>query len=373
MAGYLWQASEACRRCLTEPPDTLIRIEIDDDLSVATANDRILWCCEQLKHSEYEQSISEESPLWWKAIDAWIRGQVLDTPKLRLVTTSALQPDSLLASCYQPLDAAPWEALLDVMDKRAKDAPNQKLKNNGVYHSWTDLSTQDRRKLLTRIEIANSQGRLEVANEAIEKILMEQRAVSPSIVARVRESFVGAFMARLMGTLDSGGFEVSAHEMNQEFLDAYARHATPGFYEFPDMEYSDDDIKALQDEHHQHLIPQLAAIERDHPETIARALDNWFRARVRRQDFMDGAPHEIHDLQLHDKNLRGYCITIHEEHDHPVDTKHSKTVGQKVYAECMKHQSKLGRTDPPLDFTQGSYHELSNNLHVKWNPTYGEE
>jgi hypothetical protein len=339
-------------------------------LSIASINEEVL-SCEQLKHSEHNQSISENSSIWWKSIDAWVRGPSLHTVKFRLFTTASLQPGSLLASCYQPTTASPWDALLDEMDKRAKNAPNLTLKKLGVYQRWLDLSHQDHRKLLTNIEIASSQGRLADINDKLDTALMDLRSVPPLVVAGVRESYVGAFMTRLMASLDSGGFEISVHEMNEEFLEAYTRNATPGFYDFPDLAYSDEDIKELQIEHHQHLIPQLAAIDRDHPELVARALDNWFRARARRQDLLDGAPHKIQDLKSHDRDLHTFCVTTHEEYDPAADSEHAKEIGRKVHAACMKYQTKLGRTDPPLEFSQGSYHELSNTLRVKWNPLYG--
>ena len=370
MAGYLWQAVEACRRSLTAPHNSIVKIEVEDDLSVATMEGEIL-SCEQLKHSEKDQTISEASSIWWQAIDAWIRGPTPETSKLRLLTTSRLQPDSLLASCYQPSGIAPWDALLSEMDQRAIDAPNKKLEQKGVYARWIDLKDH-RRRLLNRIDIASSQGRLEETNNKLEEDLMD-RSVSPGIVADVRKSFVGAFMGRLTNSLNSGGFEVTVKDMNADFLEAYARHATPSIYEFPDLEYTEDEIQALQAKHHQHLIPQLAAIDRDQPETIARALDNWFRARTRRQDLMDGAPHEIQDLKNHDTDLKQYCQTIHEEHLPVGDENHARQIGRDVHANCMKHRPKLGRTDPPLRFTQGSYHELSNALRLRWNPNYGKE
>lgn len=370
MAGYLWQAAEACRRALTGPHDAVVKIEIEDDLSVATM-DGVILSCEQLKHSEYDQSISESSPVWWQAIDAWIRGPAPEKSKLRLVTTSKLQTNSLLASCYQPTRLPPWESLLDEMNRKASEASNRQLAEKGVYARWSDLK-HDQRKLLNRIEIAGSQSRLAATNDQLDETLMD-RGVSPEIVSQVRESLVGAFMARLTKSLDSGGFEVSVKDMNADFLEAHARHAELGKYEFPDLEYTDDEVHALQVEHHQHLIPQLAAIKRDQQSTIARALKNWFEARARRQKFMDGAPHEIQDLQTHDKNLEDYCLTLHEEHLPVNDTEHALEVGRGVHSSCMKYQSKLGRTDPPLQFTQGSYHEMSNALRLKWNPSYGEE
>ena len=370
MAGYLWQAVEACRRSLTAPHDAIVKIEVEDDLSVATMEGAII-SCEQLKHSEKDQTISEESPIWWQAVDAWIRGPAPEKSKLRLLTTSRLQPNSLLASCYLPTEIAPWDALLAEMDQRAIDAPNKELAKKGVYARWIALKAE-KRKLLTRIEIASAQGRLEAANDQLEETLMD-RSVSPGIVTEVRKSFVGAFMGRLTDSLDSGGFQVTVKDMYADFLEAYARHATPGLYEFPDLEYTEDEIQALKSKHHQHLIPQLAAINRDQPETIARALDNWFRARTRRQDFMDGAPHEIQDLKNHDTNLNQYCQTIHEEHLPVGDADHARQIGRDVHKNCMRYNSKLGRTDPPLHFTQGSYHELSNALRLRWNPTYGEE
>lgn len=369
LAGYLWQPAEACLRCLNESPEALIRIEVDDDLSVASLSGEV-WSCEQLKHSELDQTISEVSPIWWKAIDAWMRGSTPQTVRLCLLTTAALHPDSLLASCYQPTAAKPWDALLSEMNKRAKDAPNQELNKKGVYKRWNEFSLQNRRKLLTRIEIASSQGRLAATNEKLDEALMERHSVSPLIVARVRKSYVGAFWTKLMDSLDSGGFEVSVREMRKEFLEAYSRNATPGVYDFPELAYSYDEINALQIEHHQHLIPQLAAIDRDQPDTVTRALENWFRARARRQDFLDGSPHEIQDLERHDKDLCTFCVTTHEEYV-PVDTKNAKNVGRQVHAACMKYQSSLGRSNPPLEFSQGSYHELSNSLRVNWNPLYG--
>lgn len=370
MAGYLWQATEACRRSLTAPEDSVVKIEVEDDLSVATM-DGTIQSCEQLKHSQTDSAISEESPLWWQALDAWIRGPAPREAQLKLLTTNALKPDSLLAACYRPTDAAPWDELLDAMDQRAKDAPNKVLREKGVYRRWIQLE-DGRRQLLTRIQIASSQRRLEATSEQLEEALII-RGVPPINVARVRNSFVGAFMTRLTKSLDSGGFQVTIREMNADFLDAYARHAMPGEYEFPELQYTDDDIRTLQDEHHQHLIPQLAAIGRDQPETVACALDNWFRARTRRQDFMDGAPHEIEDLKKHDKNLTRYCQTVHEEHLPVRDPNHATNIGRHVHASCMQYQSRLGRTPPPLDFSQGSYHELSNSLHLRWNPSYGED
>ncbi|SOB76838.1 hypothetical protein SAMN04488490_2569 [Marinobacter sp. LV10R510-11A] len=370
MAGYLWQAAEACRRALTAPHDAVVKIEIDDDLSVATMEGVIL-SCEQLKHSEYNQAISENSPVWWQAIDAWIRGPAPKKSRLRLVTTSKLQPNSLLASCYQPTGLAPWKSLLDEMNERAAEASNKQLAKKGVYDRWTNLK-HAQRELLTRIEIASAQSRLLATNDQLEETLMD-RGVSPVIVSQVRESLVGAFMARLTKSLDSGGFEVTVKHMNADFLEAHARHVELGKYEFPDLDYTDDEIHALQAEHHQHLIPQLVAIKRDQPSTIARALGNWFHARARRQKFMDGAPHEIQDLRKHDKDLEHYCQTLHEEHLPVNDAEHAREVGRGVHSSCMKHQSKLGRTDPPLQFTQGSYHEMSNALRLKWNPSYGEE
>lgn len=370
MAGYLWQPVEACRRSLSEPPNVIIKIEVEDDLSIATQNGVILLC-EQLKHSEHEYAISETSPIWWQTLDAWIRGPVPDNSKLRLLTTSSLQPDSLLASCYQPTGIAQWDALLAKMNQQAAEAPNKKLAKKGVYSRWIGLKDAQR-EFLTRIEIASSQGRLESANEQLEEVLIE-RGVPERIVSWVRKSFVGAFMTRLTASLDSGGFEVSVKDMNADFLEAYKSHAELGLYEFPDLEYTEDEIQILQAKHHQHLIPQLVAINRDQPKIIARALDHWFRARTRRQEFMDGSPHEIQDLKRHDADLKEFCETIHEEHLPIMDTGHALQVGREVHANCMKYPSKLGHTTPPIDFIQGSYHELSNVLRLKWNPTYGEE
>lgn len=370
MAGYLWQAVEACRRALTESHDVVVKVEVEDDLSVATMDGFIL-SCEQLKHSEIDHAISENSPVWWQAVDAWIRGPAPQTGKLRLLTTSRLRPESLLASCYQPTGVAPWDALLSEMDQRAAEATNKVLAKKGVYVRWIDLKDA-RRELLTRIEIASAQGRLEASNDQLEETMMD-RGVPPEIVSQVRKSLVGAFMGRLTASLDSGGFEVTVKDMNADFFEACVCHATPGKYEFPDLEYTDDDIQDLKAEHHQHLIPQLAAINRDQPETIARALNNWFSARTQRQYFMDGTPHEILDLKNHDTDLKQYCQTIHEEHLPIGDADHALKIGRDVHKNCMKYPSKLGRTDPPLQFTQGSYHELSNALNLRWNPTYGED
>jgi hypothetical protein len=44
MAGYLWQAVEACRRSFTVPHDAIVKIEVEDDLSVATMEGAILSC-----------------------------------------------------------------------------------------------------------------------------------------------------------------------------------------------------------------------------------------------------------------------------------------------------------------------------------------
>lgn len=370
MAGYLWQAVEACRRGLTASSDSIIKIEVEDDLSVATLDGSIL-SCEQLKHSEANNAISEESPLWWQAIDAWIRGSTPETARLRLLTTSPMKLDSLLASCYQPTRLPPWDALLVEMDRQARNVRNKALASKGVYRRWLELNG-GRRQLLTRVEIASSQGRLEVTSEQLEGTLMD-RGVAPDIVAGVRESLVGAFMSRLTSSLDSGGFEITAHEMNADFLEAYSRHATPGEYEFSDLDYTSKDIETLRTEHHQHLIPQLAAIRKDQSSTVARALDNWFRARTRRQAFMDGNPHEVKDLLDHDDHLTQFCLTLHEEHTPVENAEIAQEVGRAVHANCMRHQANLGRTDPPFDFSQGSYHELSNTLQLKWNPYYGEE
>ncbi|MBU1172342.1 MAG: hypothetical protein KKD44_22525 [Proteobacteria bacterium] len=193
MAGYLWQAVEACRRALNEQYNVVVKIEVEDDLSIATMGG-IIMSCEQLKHSESDHSISEKSPVWWQAVDAWIRGPAPEKSKLRLLTTSRLQSDSLLASCYQPTNVAPWDALLSEMDQRAAEASNKELAKKGVYERW--INFKSRRELLNRIEISSAQGRLEASNDKLEVTLMD-RSVSPMIVSQVRESLVGAFMARL--------------------------------------------------------------------------------------------------------------------------------------------------------------------------------
>lgn len=370
MAGYLWQAAEACRRALIAPNDLVIKIEVEDDLSVATMEGAIL-ACEQLKHSEHHNLINEDSQVWWQAVDAWIRGPAPEKSKLRLVTTSDLKPNSLLASCYRSTGLAPWDSLLEKMNERADEEPNKQLANKGVYVRWNNLKNA-RRELLTRIEIAGAQSRLAASNDLLEEALMD-RGVTPVIVSQVRQTVVGAFMSRLMASLDSGGFEVTVKEMNSDLMEAYARNAEPGVYEFPELDYTDEEIQSLQVNYHQHLIPQLAAIDRDQPSTIARALNNWFEARARRQRFMDGAPHEVQDLKRYDRGLEEYCQTLHEEHLPISGPENAKEVGREIHATCMKYQPKLGRTEPPLPFTQGSYHEMSNALVLKWNPSYGEE
>lgn len=369
MAGYIWQAVQACRRALREQPNSVIKIEVEDDLSVATLNGEIL-SCQQLKHSEDEHTISEASPIWWQAIDAWIRGNAPSHATLRLVTTSRINTNSVLASCYYPTSIAAWDRLIEEMDRRAADAPNRELARKGVYQRWLDNDA--RRELLARIKIASAQGRLEESNDLIEQDLMHE-GVPAQIVSQVREAWVGAFMGRLTRSLDSGGFEVTVQSLKADLLETYARHAQPGEYEFPSLDYSEGDIRALREEHHQHLIPQLVAIDRGQAEIIARALENWFRARTHRQEFMDGAPHEVRDLDDHDEDILEYCKTNHEEHLPVRDTAHARDIGRLVYSTCMKCRSKLGRTTPPLYFTQGSYHEMCNSLRLLWNPTYGRE
>lgn len=367
MAGYLWQPIEACRRALSAPHDHVVKIEVEDDLSIATMGGEIL-SCEQLKHSENDHVISEDSPLWWQTVDAWIRGSASNTSQLRLVTTSSLKHDSLLASCYQPTGEAPWNDLLVKMDQISSAAPNKKFLQKGVYKRWADLKST-KHLLLSRIVIASSQGNLKESTNLLEEALMNL-SVSPIIVSRVRESIVGTFIARLTSNLDSGGFEITVKDMKADFLEAYARHAKPGEYEFSELEYSADDISAFQEDHHLHLIPQLVAINRDQQGTITRAIEQWFQARTYRQTLMDGTPHEILDLKRHDVNLKDYCETNHEEHLPIEGVEYAIQVGRTVFKDCMKYQSKLGRSDPPLYFTQGSYHEFSNSLHLRWNPTF---
>lgn len=369
MAGYLWQPIEACRRALSASHDSVVKIEVEDDLSIASMDGKVL-SCEQLKHSENDQVISETSPIWWQSIDAWIREPPPETSELCLVTTSSLKHDSLLASCYQPTGDSPWDSLLNKMAQLSEAAPNKNFLQKGVYARWCAL--KDKREFLQRIKIVSSQGGLKESNERLEEALMD-RSVPPLIVSRVRESIVGAFMARLTRSLDSGGFEVTVKDMNTDFLDAYARNAEPGQYDFSELEYSLEDIKTFQEEHHLHLIPQLVAINRDQQPTVTRAMKNWFKARVYRQQFMDGTPHEIKDLTNQDDDLMDYCETAHEEHLPIESTEQAQQAGQKVFSDCMKYQPKLGRSDTPLYFTQGSYHELINGLQLRWNPTFSSE
>lgn len=165
--------------------------------------------------------------------------------KLRLLTTSRLQPDSLLAACYQAADLAPWEALLAEMDQHAYRASNRTLASKGVYARWFGLQGA-RRELLTRIEIASSHACLEASSDELEDVLMK-RGVPAEIVSKVRESFVGAFMARLTNSLNSGGFVVSVQDLAADFLNAHARHATPRDYDFPEMQCPEEDLQVLKD------------------------------------------------------------------------------------------------------------------------------
>lgn len=370
MAGYMWQAAEACRRGLSEPVDAVLLIEVYDDLSVATLDGGPI-CCEQLKHSEDRQGIGEDSPIWWLAIGAWLRCERPPTSKYRLVTTADLQPKSLLAACYQAGNAAPWEALLAAMDERASAAPNKDLETKGVYAAWLACSSAQRRELLTKVDIAHRQGRLSDANDKLDDALLKL-GVSSTHVTKVRETYVGFFMSRLWASLDSGGFEIKIKELKHASMEAVARVMEPGRYEFPDLDFTQEDVDALQAEHHQHLVPQLHAIGRTEGALVARALESWYLARKRRQELMDGAPHEVHDLRRHDAELEDFCTTLHEEHG-PADVgEDCVRVGRLVHAGCMKEKARLGVTEPPWDFSRGSYHELSNALRVRWHPKYGD-
>lgn len=368
LAGYLWQVTEACRRAIQLGKDDVLSIERHDDLAVVHSGGALIL--EQLKHSQNPGTISEESPDWWSAIDAWTDPTTPDAEKRCLVTTDFIAGGSLLSECYRPVQIAPWDKLIEAMDTRATLAPNTKFANRGTYHRWLDLEPATKRRLIESIAIVDQAAGLKDSIRRIDEEILNQGVLADAVEA-TRDSFLGAIMAKVSNGLDGDGLELHARELRQAFMKSATRAMEEGYYDLPDVAIDAKDIEDLRTNKMQHMLPQLAAIGRDKPKILLRALETWYHARHHRDRLMKGTAHAIADLQAHDRALIAHCENQHAKHlDAPVAEHVS--IGQGIYHTCMDFQTRLGKGQGTLPFHQGSYYELSNDIRVRWHPKYGE-
>lgn len=365
MAGYLWQVAEACRRSLSLSPDQIISIEQHDDIAVANFDGSEI-VCEQLKHSQAAGTFSEGSPIWWQSIRVWATNNDPKITKRLLVTTDTIQPGCTLSKCYRPISIIPWAELEAFMDETAANAPNDGL--TSAYQAWLGMKPAEKRKLLESIELVDKTPNL---NHSIEVLDAEigNLGIDEKYVEEVRESYLGAFSSKVFSNLDSGGVHIAMLDLKSAFMDAVARTLQPGYYDFPELPIDKQEVLKLKAEKNAHMIPQLDWIGFSDPAKVLGALETWFRARTHRDRIMNSSVQGTQDVKRHDKNLVAFWSNAHDGHS-PCDDPEAKEVGWKVHHVCMGTAQPVGRTPADLQFSQGSYYELSNDVTVRWHPKY---
>lgn len=171
--GYLYQVRWALLELLREGrsrPEMSMTIEQLDDVAWHTAAGDPLSALQLKHHTGHQGSLTDYSSDLWRTLKVWADDPRLRQPrgpKLYLVTTAKApvgSAASLLGVEYRDSDKA--AELLEAAATSSKDASTERARQ-----AWVGLSEADRIGIVQRIEILDSQIRVEDLDDAIEQEL----------------------------------------------------------------------------------------------------------------------------------------------------------------------------------------------------------
>ncbi|MFI9193013.1 ABC-three component system protein [Streptomyces californicus] len=368
--GYVYQLRKALHSCVDRHGrglDWSIAIEAGDDVEEAVEGGRILY---QLKHRAAGVAMSDYSTDLWKTLRIWAHGITnnqldLHETDLFLLTTADLTADSA-GYLLQP-DASgvrDERKALEALEAARKASTSKD--NKKAYEAFDKLSTEERRKMLDRIQVIGNAPDV----DEVETLLLER------VVSAVGHVYAQSFLQRLEGWFyqrtirqlrTDGMDEITGDEFDQIFTDLRNQFR-------PENLPIDEDIAILapdpSDFASMTFVRQLDLIDVGKAR-VGIAVRDYIRAFTQRSRWSDENLLLPGEISKYERRLVEEWQDLFAEMEDDLGTAATETEKVATAKEIYRWATREARPrirvgcDEPF-VSKGSFHILANDLQVGW-------
>lgn len=389
--GYYYQITYALYTLLQSDVDTwhVIRIEGLDDIE-SLGEDKLEELLELKHHSSSPGSISDRSVDLWRTIRIWsihLREQQIELPgvRLKLVTTAKASQDSIAALLRPAIypsgrDRDPIRACQKL--RGIASDPSESLKQ--FTDAFNEISANEQQALVEAIEIFDGAPTITEVDTKIKTYF--QTTVPPEQAEEFSHRVVGWWFQSIViphlkyrdpETISANGVKRRINEMGWEYransLPAYSRDKQ--FEDLPEQPDPENDKRVF--------VRQLRRIE-ILPRRINKAILDHYKAYADRNRWVEQRVYWEDKLYSYDKRLADEWERHYDRHNDGFKREKGCYIEEANEQECVDFGGRLydeiSQLSIPINeqtnygyITRGSYHELANQLRVKWHPKFAEK
>ncbi|GAA0263539.1 hypothetical protein GCM10010492_75740 [Saccharothrix mutabilis subsp. mutabilis] len=373
--GYLYQVRKALLFCVEQIRlglDWSVEVEAGDDIEVRHENGRDLW---QLKHRAPGTRVTDMATDLWKSLRIWAtawsgRDDVGEEPAFFLLTTADAPAGSAAYHLRPPgPDRSRDEAkALELLNKARAKSTNRT--NEAAYRAWDALSRDDRRALLSRVQVLDAGP--DVERTTAHLIGLANVAVGRDHAHAFLQRLDGWFFQRILAQLrDRSRGPVTGLEFDQVFSDRrdeFRRDNLP----------IDADVVELEGEEAEYgdkvFVRQLGLIGVGE-NRVRKAVRDYLRAFTQRSRWVNDNLVRAGELGRYERRLVEewrtrfdiMCEDLGEEAAEDDKRREARAIYRWVEAEA-RFPIRSGCDEPFV--TTGSFHMLADRHEVGWHPDF---
>lgn len=363
--GFGLQTVRLCARLLSEPRDSVVYVEYEDDVSVSYADGATLL--EQVKRTT-KNPLADWSSDLWKTIHNWLEdhGPIAGSDITGLcIHVSPLHAPGPFAAALLSANTPDEIDKLVAEIKKASTSVRKKSKAYPYVQRFLDADPAEQLALAQRFQIAAEDDPLAAIGAHF------ARAVSATLLGSIISFALGEAKRqtdRLLemgvpGGLNAGEFQDRVRLFVQSIN-------LPAYFDFDLPSPAPNDVDAVHSSKPV-FIRQLEIIDIDKRQQL-NAVSDYLRASASKTKWGADGILLPESLDEWDKNLSSrhaaICDSFALLHSHLDDVKR----GMAIYAECRRLSMTLQGKTVPDHFTHGCFNDLSDCKRIGWHPNFAD-
>ncbi|GAB3916990.1 ABC-three component system protein [Mucilaginibacter boryungensis] len=380
--GFLYQIQRALIWLSSSDSETLVGVEVDDDISVRLIDGAdIKTIYEQAKHSQTSKIPYADSSIdLWKTLSIWVEAVTsgrIDVTKaiFSFLTNKQLPINRLVLKLSKATTAseenrkgknAPIIALADQLKQKAGTLPKS-LSSFGqiVQNCPTDKLVQ----IIDKIVVLDSTYEHSIHQEktTLKNNLSLAEDIPFDYIYQGLFGFVSDCLITQWKNRQPGWISVKA--FNNQYAELLATFKKKSFFEkaVDSLPVSSTDIAKNRGKTYVEQLKKIGCTE----EEIIEAIHDFVRAASERSRFAQDAEIPKQKFDLYFDDLISHWTSISRPKFRFANAADFVKIGYEVYYFSLLHKGKLNNYEPEQGYThKGTYHYLADETRLGWHPEW---
>lgn len=372
--GYLHQVRYALHRLLNSDTDSLMSIELIDDVAMHADTNSTAEELLQLKHSiKQNASLTDSSAEIWKTFRVWLtlieNGEiVIDKVSLNLLTTSIALPNSAAAKLrFSPENRDVSGACSELSQAASSSTRKASDPVKQGMLAFEKLSIEEKKRFLNQVVFIDG---FDDITEVRKKIVRQLRvATSERFVENFADRIEGWWFNKVVQHLKEGSNElISYRELQLQLNEIASQFQADNLpIEFLDAILPDENSLPQRDRLFIHQLRIVMVSDK----RIAHALNDYFRAFQQRSKWIRDGFVGGEELGKYEKRLceewEEQFETMRERMESGVSPEQIEIQGRELYNQIRQNVKLNIRPKCSEPYVMmGSFHMLANKMQIGW-------